>query len=82
MEEQVSPGMWSPQEFMLYINVLELRAVRVTCKQFHPCIRSQSIQVVVRLYTTVYYINKQGGAYTSQLYVEAIALWSRCIPMQ
>ncbi|KAJ1131499.1 hypothetical protein NDU88_009835 [Pleurodeles waltl] len=69
-------GLWSPEEQMFHINLLELRAVRLALKAFLPSLRGQSVQVLMDNTTTMWYINKQGGVGSYLLCREALRLWS------
>ncbi|KAJ1095605.1 hypothetical protein NDU88_000764 [Pleurodeles waltl] len=69
-------GLWSPEEQMFHINLLELRAVRLALKAFLPSLRGQSVQVLTDNTTTMWYINKQGGVGSYLLCREALRLWS------
>nr|XP_014426613.1 uncharacterized protein LOC106731654 [Pelodiscus sinensis] len=68
-----------PSESMMHINLLELRVVRNACRHFLPKIRTQTVRILSDNMTTVYYINRQGGARSRSLCAEAIALWDWCI---
>ncbi|KAJ1202338.1 hypothetical protein NDU88_006138 [Pleurodeles waltl] len=65
-------GLWSPEEQMFHINLLELRAVRLALKAFLPSLRGQSVQVLTDNTTTMWYINKQGGVGSYLLCREAL----------
>ncbi|KAJ1152752.1 hypothetical protein NDU88_005527 [Pleurodeles waltl] len=69
-------GLWSPEEQIFHINLLELRAVRLALKAFLPSLRGQSVQVLTDNTTTMWYINKQGGVGSYLLCREALRLWS------
>jgi hypothetical protein len=53
-------GRWSQEETQLHINVLELRAVRLTLKGLEHHILNKSILLETDNTTTMAYINKQG----------------------
>ncbi|KAJ1168845.1 hypothetical protein NDU88_000758 [Pleurodeles waltl] len=65
-------GLWSPEEQIFHINLLELRAVRLALKAFLPSLRGQSVQVLTDNTTTMWYINKQGGVGSYLLCREAL----------
>ncbi|KAJ1124818.1 hypothetical protein NDU88_003267 [Pleurodeles waltl] len=69
-------GLWSPEEQMFHINLLELWAVRLALKAFLPSLRGQSVQVLSDNTTAMWYINKQGGVGSYLLCREALRLWS------
>ncbi|KAM7166314.1 uncharacterized protein RBU57_007209 [Macrochelys suwanniensis] len=72
-------GKWSPTETRLHINLLELRAVHNACRHFLPLIRGTSISVLTDNMACMFYINRQGGARSHLLCVEAMNLWNFCI---
>ncbi|XP_078520251.1 uncharacterized protein LOC144785006 [Lissotriton helveticus] len=69
-------GLWSPEERLLHINLLELRVIRLALKAFLPSLRGQSVQVLTDNTTAMWYINKQGGVGSQCLCREALRLWS------
>nr|XP_025037028.1 uncharacterized protein LOC112544649 [Pelodiscus sinensis] len=79
LEHNQVQGLWSPMESMMHINLLELRAVCNACRHFLPKICTQTVRILSDNMTTVYYINRQGGAQSQSLCAEAIALWDWCI---
>ncbi|KAJ1187211.1 hypothetical protein NDU88_003990 [Pleurodeles waltl] len=60
----------------IHINLLELRAVRLSLKAFLASLRGQSVQVLTDNTTAKWYINKQGGVGSYLLCREALRLWS------
>lgn len=66
--------LWMPQELLFHINGLELRASCWTYEMFITTIRDQVVQVFTSITTVTFYLNKQGGARSSQLYQDAIYL--------
>ncbi|XP_075783465.1 DNA repair protein RAD51 homolog 2 isoform X1 [Pelodiscus sinensis] len=72
-------GLWSAQESLLHINLLELRAVSNACRHFLQRIRGHAVHILTDNICTVYYINRQGGARSRSLCAEAIRLWNWAI---
>lgn len=71
-------GVWSPQERLQHINVLELRAVRLALKHFLPVLRGKHVLVRSDNMSTVYHINHQGGTRSPHSLSEArkLLLWA------
>lgn len=67
-------GLWSPQESLLHINILEMRAVRLALAEIQPA-ASQLVLVATDNSTVVAYINKQGGLRSSYLWQETCLLF-------
>lgn len=72
-------GLWSLEDLELHINVRELRAVHLACLTFRPHLAGRCVSVLLDNMATVFYINKQGGAHSSPLCREALALWDFCV---
>lgn len=60
MGEHKAQGTWTPQEFRMHINILELRAVRKTWQAILPLIHSHHSFIMSDNTTTACYINKWG----------------------
>ena len=73
-------GEWSAQERRLHINVLELRAIRLTLMGLTDRVRGQSLLLESDNSTAVAYVNKQGGVRSRLLNAEASHLSSWLIP--
>ncbi|XP_029441848.1 LOW QUALITY PROTEIN: uncharacterized protein LOC115081559 [Rhinatrema bivittatum] len=71
-------GVWSPQERLQHINVLELRAVRLALKHFLPALRGRHVLVRSDNTSTVYHINHQGGTRSNHSLAETrkLLLWA------
>jgi hypothetical protein len=70
--------LWSAKERRLHINVLELRAVRLTLQRLQDLLRGQVVKVECDNSTAVAHINKQGGTKSWTLCQETFRLfeWS------
>ena len=67
-------GLWTPEETRLHINVLELRAIRLTVQKLQLHIRDQVVKVECDNTTAIAYLNKQGGTRSYILCQEALRL--------
>ena len=74
-------GFWSTQEQRLHINLLEMRAVRLSLTQFQVPPQS-NILVASDNSTVVAYINKQGGTRSRPLWLETLPLLELAINMK
>jgi ribonuclease HI len=74
-------GQWSYQESQLHINLLELRAVRLTLHQFRDILSHSSVHVETDNTTVVSHINKQGGVKSWSLWNETKALLDWAWPL-
>lgn len=72
-------GLWSSQDLEAHINVRELKAVRLSCSTFLPYIWGEGMYNMTDNSVTIFYINNQGGAWSTQLCKEAVPLWVFCI---
>jgi hypothetical protein len=61
MGELVVQGIWSQEEALLHINVLEMRAVFLSLKAFVSALRNKVVLVLTNNTTVMSYINKKGG---------------------
>jgi hypothetical protein len=68
-------GQWSTEEKKLHINVLELRAVRLTFERLEAQLVSKYVLVESDNTTTVCYLNKQGGVHSRMLNLEATTFY-------
>nr|XP_014434568.1 uncharacterized protein LOC106732754 [Pelodiscus sinensis] len=73
-------GKWSPNETLLNINILEIRAVKNACAHFASDIANHTVRILTDDICTMFYLNRQGGA--RSLCAEAIRLWNSCIRNQ
>nr|KAG5707751.1 hypothetical protein BaRGS_003326 [Batillaria attramentaria] len=64
---EVTHGLWSPEEKLAHINVLELRAVWLALQHWCPLVSKQPVLVLTDNSTVVAYIRKQGGTRSTQL---------------
>ena len=58
---QVLSGTWTPAERRLHINILEMKAVLLTCRQLVSHLRKQCCLFLIDNSTVVSYLQKQGG---------------------
>ena len=75
-------GLWSPHErATCHINLLELRAIRLTLMKLKDSIRGLTVKVECDNTTAISYLNKQGGTLSQSLCKEALLLheWIRTI---
>ena len=72
-------GDWSVSERSLHINLLELRAIRLTLNLLTPRVAGRVVKCECDNSTAVAYINKQGGTRSVLLYHEVLQLfqWAR-----
>ena len=70
-------GVWTTFQQTLHINLLELEAVALALKEFLPAVKGKHILVHTDNTTVLYYLNRQGGARSVSLSVEAenLLLW-------
>ena len=64
----------------LHINILELRAIRLTLLGLEPLIQGKSILLESDNSTSVAYVNKQVGIRSLSLYREARLLYDWLLP--
>ena len=71
-------GTWSTQERKCHINLLELRAIRLTLVRLQRYLTNQVVRVECDNTTAVSYLNKQGGTRSLVLCEEAatLTLWA------
>jgi hypothetical protein len=76
-------GVWSEEQSLLHINLLEMEAVRLALLHFEMHILNKSVLIATDNTTVVAYINRQGGTRSDSLYllVETMLIWAqqRCI---
>lgn len=73
LEDESAQGVWSIHEQSLHINLLEMRAVRLSLLHFQVPPHS-NILVASDNSTVVAYINKQGGTRSRPLWLETLPL--------
>lgn len=56
-------GTWSPGDIGLHINLLELRAVKLTCMTFLPVLQNPIVQILMDNIFMMRYIIKKAGAH-------------------
>jgi hypothetical protein len=67
MGELVVQGVWSQEEALLHINILEMRAVFLSLKAFISALRGKMVLVQTDNTTVMSYINKMGGTKSPRL---------------
>ena len=75
-------GLWSPRERQAHINLLELRAIRLTLLQLTQSVKSKSVLLECDNTSAVCYVNKQGGTKSWSLCLEARLLYDWAIQHQ
>jgi len=73
--------LWSPEERLLHINVLELRAVVLVLTRLKDRLLGQMVKIECDNTTTVAYINHQGGVHSRAQNLETIRLYSLVVPL-
>ena len=68
-------GIWTEEEKVFHINVLELQAVIYCVSSFIEELCNSSLKILSDNITTVYYINKIGGTHSAELCSLSIELW-------
>ena len=76
MDHKVISGRWSQNESQLHINILEMRAVIMTCHRCQNLFRNQSVLFLIDNVTVVAHINKQGGTHSQLLMREVRQLFN------
>ena len=61
LEDHMCKGTWSLPETKLHINVLELKAVLLSLKEFRSLVVGKIVLIATDNTTVVAYVNKQGG---------------------
>jgi hypothetical protein len=69
LDNRLMSGLWSPQDKLLHINILEMKAVLLAVQQSATLLLNQSILVSTDNSTVVSYINKQGGTHSRSLFL-------------
>ena len=72
-------GRWTEDQSQLYINMLEMMAIRLTLKQAITFIHHSCIMISTDNTTVVSYINKQGGTHSTNLCVEVWEILNWCL---
>ena len=63
-------GVWTQDQSLLHINVLEMKAVLLALKQFQNIIGNSSVMIVTDNASVVAYIRKEGGTHSPSLCME------------
>ena len=72
-------GRWTENQSQLYINMLEMMAIRLALKQAKTFIHHSCIMISTDNTTVVSYINKQGGTHSPNLCVEVWKILNWCL---
>jgi hypothetical protein len=77
LNQQTVSGVWTDEQSLLHINILELEAVRLALLHFQSQLIGLSILIATDNTTVVSYINRQGGTRSDSLYllVENVLIW-------
>ena len=65
--DQVMSGMWSEQEKLLHISLLEMKALFLALQSFQELVAGHRVTVMCDNLIVVAYINKQGGMVSHSL---------------
>jgi hypothetical protein len=76
LQEHWTQGQWSSGEAEEFINVRELRAVRLALMDFQQWVRGRVVLVHTDNTTALAYINREGGSRSQQLFQEAWRLFN------
>lgn len=77
MTGAVAQGVWSTQESKLHINILELRAIRLTLIHFARFLQEAHVMIRTDNVTAKAFINRQGGTRSTALSREAsLLIWT------
>ena len=77
VDDLSAAGVWSPDQSLLHVNILEMEAVRLALCAFQSFLQQKSVLLCTDNTTVACYLNKQGGArsMTLSLKAEEILLW-------
>lgn len=80
MGQLCTQDFWSPEDSLLHISVLELKAILLTIHAFLPHLSGHVVAIRSDDNTTaVSYVNKKGGTVSRSLCKLAIDIWTLCI---
>ncbi|XP_071153579.1 uncharacterized protein [Mytilus edulis] len=68
LEGRTASGLWSGAQLEEHINLLEMRAVFLSLRQFQAVVQGQSLLVATDNSTVVAYLQNQGGTHSFSLY--------------
>ncbi len=74
VEELQSAGLWTREESLLHINLLEMEAVARGLRAFKEFLKDSTVAVMSDNTTVVSYLNKQGGTRSKTLCLNTIRL--------
>ena len=82
--EEVTSGLWAPEELDVSINVRELLAIERAHHWFAPQIKNSSVAIFADNATAVAYLRNQGGTRSLSLNFvpQRILRWSESLPVQ
>ena len=76
IESKTGSGLWSQEEKFLHINVLEMRAAHLAIRYFSQSLRNKIVLLASDNTSVVWYLKKQGGTKSRDLFLEAKHLFS------
>ncbi len=74
LNELQRSGLWSQEESLLHINLLEMEAVYLGLRAFQEFLSDSTVAVMTDNTTVVSYLNKQGGTKSKTLCLNTIRL--------
>ena len=77
MGQVTASGVWTPEERLHHINVLECRAVTLALSRCRQLVQNKSVLLSTDNTTTMSYINREGGTKSLAMYYETrdLLLW-------
>ena len=80
LENMTVSGIWTDQEKLLHINVLELKAVFLALKSFQDTILDKRVLIATDNANVVSYLNKQGGTHSWDMCLLVWRILAYCNP--
>jgi hypothetical protein len=79
VNHQTVSGVWTEDQSLLHINLLEMEAVRLALLHFQSLLHHKVVLIATDNTTVMSYINRQGGTHSDSLYllVEDILVWAQ-----
>ena len=72
-------GFWSPEESLMHINFLELKAVYLAIRKFLPSLKNKNVHIRSDNSTAIFYLNRLGGTKSKSLCLLALQIWDLLI---
>ena len=63
-------GVWTPDQSVLHINILEMKAILLALKQCHQYVANSTVLIATDNSSVVSYLKKQGGTHSPSLCME------------